>query len=103
MRLDQFLFNVKDENGESIKFNIPEKDKYEYDDIMALNLTDKKYLINKVLGQKIVLVSNEYPFVCNPFSVIEYDNFIEKSARKSLTTLNSHLLLNTGDIVDNNI
>ena len=103
VRLDQFLFNVKDENGESIKFNIPEKDKYEYDDIMALNLTDKKYLINKVLGQKIVLVSNEYPFVCNPFSVIEYDNFIEKSARKSLTTLNSHLLLNTGDIVDNNI
>ena len=25
VRLDQFLFNVKDENGESIKFNIPEK------------------------------------------------------------------------------
>ena len=103
LRLDQFLFNVKDENGEPIDFNIPEKNKYEYDDIMALNLTDKKYLINKVLGQKIVIVSNEYPFVCNPFNVLEYDNFIEKSARKSLTTLNSHLLLNTGDIADNNI
>ena len=103
LRLDQFLFNVKDENGEPIDFNIPEKNKYEYDDIMSLNLTDKKYLINKVLGQKIVIVSNEYPFVCNPFNVVEYDNFIEKSARKSLTTLNSHLLLNTGDIADNNI
>ena len=103
LRLDQFLFNVKDENGEPIDFNIPEKNKYEYDDIMSLNLTDKKYLINKVLGQKIVIVSNEYPFVCNPFNVLEYDNFIEKSARKSLTTLNSHLLLNTGDIADNNI
>ena len=30
----------------------------------------------------------------------EFDNFFERSARKSLTTLNNHLLLSSGDIID---
>jgi hypothetical protein len=59
--------------------------------------------LTKVLGQKFFIVANEYPFVSNPFEVDEYDDFIERASRKSLTTLNSHLLLNTGKIVGNNI
>jgi len=104
VRLDQFILNViYDENGDPIKFDIPDKDVYDYDDILALDINGKQVSMTKVLGQKFFIVENEYPFVSNPFEVDEYDDFIERASRKSLTTLNSHLLLNTGKIVGNNI
>jgi hypothetical protein len=59
--------------------------------------------VNKVLGPKFFITENEYPFVCDPFDVSDYDVFFEKYSRKSLTTLNSHLLLNSGNIINNNI
>ena len=68
-----------------------------------MKLDDKQYIINKVLGQKFFIVENEYPFVCNPFDVKEYDKFFEQNSRKTLSTLNNHLLLNTGMIIDNTI
>ena len=103
IRLDQFLLNVHDETGSSIVSQLPIKEVYTYDDILELNLTNKQFTVSKVLGQKFFIIENEYPFVCNPFDVTSYDPFIERAARKSLTTLNSHLLLNNGGIVDNNI
>jgi len=103
VRLDQFISNiVSDENGNPLKPPL-DKNVYTFDDIFEMKFDNKKYIVNKVLGQKFFIVENEYPFVCNPYQVTEYDKFLEKSARKSLTTLNSHLLLNTGDIVDNSI
>jgi hypothetical protein len=103
IRFNQFISNiVSNENGSP--FDKPEeKDIYTYDDILAMKLNNKKYIINKVLGQKFFIVENEYPFVCNPFDVKEYDSFFEKYSRKSLSTLNNHLLLNNGEIVNNNI
>ena len=103
VRLEQFISNIiSDENGNKIK--IPEdKEIYSFDDIFQMNLDNKKYIVNKVLGQKFFIVENEYPFVCNPYDVEGYDKFFEKTARKSLTTLNSHLLLNSGEIIDNSI
>ena len=103
IRLDQFLLNVHDDAGNSIVSQLPVKETYTYDDILELNLANKQFIVSKVLGQKFFIIENEYPFVCNPFDVIAYDPFIERAARKSLTTLNSHLLLNNGGIVDNNI
>jgi len=106
IRLDQFLFNVRDENGQSIQIKKPNKgvdEVYTYDDILSLQLYDKPYWLNTVLGQKLYIVSNEYPFICNPFEVVKYDEFAINATRKSLSTLNSHLLLNTGDILGNNI
>ena len=104
VRLDQFILNIiYDENGKPIRFNIPDKEVYDYDDILALDINGKQFSLTKVLGQKFFIVANEYPFVSNPFEVEEYDDFIERASRKSLTTLNSHLLLNTGKIVGNNI
>jgi hypothetical protein len=103
IRLDQFISNiVSDENGDAIK-PPADKDVYTFDDIFEMKFDNKKYIVNKVLGQKFFIVENEYPFVCNPYSVTDYDRLLEKTARKSLTTLNSHLLLNSGDIVDNSI
>ena len=103
IRLEQFLSNVKmDENGEPID-EPPQKETYTFDDIYEMKFNDKKYIVNKVLGQKFFIVENEYPFVCNPYDVQDYDLFFEKYARKSLTTLNSHLLLNTGEIENDTI
>jgi hypothetical protein len=103
VRLDQFISNiVSEENGNKFIYDI-EKDVYDYDDIVKMNLDGKKFIINKVLGQKFFMIDNEYPFVCSPYDVQSYDTFLERNARKSLTTLNSHLLLNNGEIISNNI
>jgi hypothetical protein len=100
IRLEQFISNiVADEEGRPFR-TPPHKKIYTFDDIFEMDFDNKKYIINKVLGQKFFLVENEYPFVCNPYNVKGYDKLFEKSARKSLTTLNSHLLLNSGDITE---
>jgi len=104
IRLENFLLNlVRDQEGNPVEFDIPDKEIYTYDDILALNIDGKTFMMNKVLGQKFFIVENEYPFICNPFQVVKYDALIERNIRKTMTTLNSHLLLNTGKIVANNI
>ena len=103
VRLDQFISNITgDENGRP--FSKPEdKEIYTFEDIFNMKFDNKKYIVDKVLGQKFFIVENEYPFVCDPFNVTDYDTFFEKSARKSLSTLNNHLLLNSGEIIENSI
>jgi len=107
LRLIQFIQNIdSDLEGNPVEFRkIEREDKevYSYDDIFEMKLDNKEYIVNKVLGQKFFIVENEYPFICNPFEVKEYDKFFEQNARKSLSTLNNHLLLNSGKIVDNSI
>lgn len=100
-RLEQFLSNIDNSTGDA--FVMPEeKDEYDLNDILAMNLDGKK-LVNKVLGQKFFIIENEYPFVCDPFKISGYDNLIEKISRNSISTLNNNLLLNTGDIENYNI
>jgi len=103
VRLDQFISNiVSTVDGNLFVYDIV-KDIYDYDDIVKMNLDGKQFIINKVLGQKFFMIENEYPFICNPYDVRSYDSFLERNSRKSLTTLNSHLLLNNGEILNNNI
>jgi hypothetical protein len=102
-RLNQFLSNILRGDDDSSIISPREKGTYNYDDILALNISGKKFWISKVLGQRFFIVENEYPFVCNPFDVTEYDSFIERASRKSLTTLNSHVLLSNGEFIGNNI
>lgn len=104
IRLYQFILNIiYDDNKEPVKFNIPDKEIYDYDDILELNITEKFFIVSKTIGQKFFIVSNEYPIISNPYNVIEYDKFIEDNFRNTLTTSNHSLLLNTGNIIDNNI
>ena len=102
VRLDQFLSNIVIDNKKTFEKPLP-KEVYTFDDILEMNLEDKYFIVDKVLGEKFFIVENEYPFVCNPYNVTKYDTFFEKNARKSLSTLNSHLLLSTGEIVNNTI
>jgi hypothetical protein len=49
VRLNNFLFNIHDKHGKKIDFNLPEKNVYDYDDILDLNIKDKEFLLTKVL------------------------------------------------------
>ena len=99
VRFEQMLKNIYDEDGESIDFGLPIKDKYSFDDILKLDLTERQYLVAKNLGQKFVF-NHEYPFIADPFLVTEYDTLLENS-RRELTSLNNNLLLETLPIFKN--
>ena len=101
VRMEQLLLNIRDENGMSFEFP-NKKDNYTFDDILKLNFTEQTLLISKILGQKIVMGTTEYPFIADPFYINEYDILLERS-RKETTTLNKALLLDTGVIDNNNI
>ena len=101
IRLEQMLFNIYDEEGVSINFSLPKSDKYTFDDILKLDLIERKYLVANVLGQKFVF-NSEYPFIANPFLVTEFDPLLEHS-RKETSSLNNNLLLETGPIFKNTI
>ena len=103
IRLEQFIQNIHSVVDGKPFPNPKSKEVYSYDDIFEMKFDNKEYLINNVLGQKFFIVEKEYPFVCNPFEVKDYDKFFELNSRKSLSTLNNHLLLNSGNIVDNSI
>ena len=101
VRMDQFLLNIYDENGQVMKFGLEDKLQYIFDDILKLDLNEQTYLVGKPLGQKFVF-SNEYPFIADPFLVTEYDILLENS-RREITTLSSNLLLESGPIFRNTI
>ena len=103
IRFQQFIANiVSDENGATFVPPV-KKDVYDYDDILGMKIDGKKYIIDKVLGQKFFIIENEYPFITDPYKATDFDSFFERKARKTLSTLNSHLLLSSGTIVDNTI
>ena len=100
-RLEQFLSNIDNTNKDA--FIEPEqKDEYDLNDILSMKLDGKK-LVNKVLGQKFFIMENEYPFVCDPYKVTDYDPLLVKISQNSISTLNNNLLLNTGEIEKDNI
>jgi hypothetical protein len=103
VRLNQMLLNIYEDDDiiNNLDFNIENKEKYSFDDILKLNLTERDYLVGKILGQKIIF-TNEYPIIADPFLVTEYDTLLENS-RRELTTLSTNLLLDTGTIYNNNI
>ena len=64
-RLEQFLINI---DGVDIS-SLPDKETYDYSDIVKLNIEDT-FTINKTLGQEIISnVKTPYPYTINPFDV----------------------------------
>ena len=93
-RLQQFLLNIGDVDIDAIQ----EKDVYDYDDIIALDLDKEMTLVSKPIGQRFVAVETTFPYTIDPFNVIVYDSFLERFAEKITTTTNSNLLMDTGAI-----
>ena len=92
---NEIIENIKKTNKEVISFT----------DLLEMKIDERKVNINQVLGQKVVLTANEYPFIANPFQFTNdyYDEILERATRKSLTTLNSHLLFTSGGMIGNDI
>ena len=102
VRLEQMLLNIYNEDDMTpINFHLENKDKYTFDDILQLNLHERKYNVAKIMGQKMIF-TDEYPFIADPFYVTEYDILLERS-RNEMSSLNNNLLLETGTIVKNTI
>ena len=97
--LDLVLLNIVD----NAEFDIPDKSNYTYDDILSLDLTEQTFLITRNLGQSHLLIADEYPYIGNPYLVESYNDAIEKQIRKSMMSLNTLLLMNSGEIYNNNI
>ena len=96
-RLKQFLLNI---DGVDIS-TIQDKDAYDYDDIIALNLDKAPMLVSKPIGQKFLAVETTFPYTIDPFNALVYDSFLERFAEKITTTTNSNLLMSTGPIHEN--
>ena len=97
-RLIQFLLNIDDADVSTV----PDKATYDYDDIIALGLNKREFLVSKPIGQKFVAVETTFPYTVNPYNVLVYDSFLERFAEEITTTTNRNLLMNTGDL-DGNI
>jgi len=101
-RVKHVLENIeRDENGDPVNFikeltaSLPDPNIITYDDILRLNIANKKYWVSSILGQRHFVSATEYPFIYNPFYVTEYDDFAANAAITSRKTVSGQLLLNT--------
>jgi hypothetical protein len=93
IRLMHYLINIDSVNISTLL----DKDVYNYDDILSLNIDNRKLLVNKSIGQKLIGTHTNYPYTVNPFDVELYDT-IENQSDKLITTSNESLILNYGDV-----
>lgn len=98
-RLVQFILNIDNVNIEDIS----DKEIYDYDDIINLNLDKSPVLVSEPIGQKFIAVETTYPYTVNPFNAIIYDKLLERFVEELTTTTNQSLLMDTGKIEDNMI
>jgi len=95
-RFKQFLLNIN--------YNISDfedKENYDLNDIIKLNLNNKLYFVDNPLGQYISS-NNNYLYNVNPFKLNIYEEYIKNYVSDILTTNNKVLLLNY-NIYNNNI
>lgn len=98
-RFIQFLANVENLDITGIQ----DKEIYDYDDILSLNLNAAPHIVNIPIGQKFISVESNYPFTVNPYNVIIYDSFLEHYAEEITSTTNKNLLMDSGFIYENTI
>jgi hypothetical protein len=96
--LHSFLLNINISQD-----NSPEaKTEYSIDDLFGLQLDNKEVIKDTSIGQNCFIESEQYEYTVNPFKLSETDKLLQQSANE-ITLLNSHLLLNLGEIHNNNI
>ena len=86
-----FLININ--KTELIK-DLPDKEKYVYDDLLSLNLDNLEVTISKQLGQELFMNEEiNYPYVVNPYNIIEIDQNLVRMANDIIKTSNREILL----------
>jgi len=110
-RLCQFLLNVvpngcadDDVASKCDTFLDQDKDQYDIEDFVSLKDIDwsRQQNITIPIGQKLV-IKKRYPYVINPYNCITMDPILKKEASNILTTQNSNLLFEYGELCNNNI
>ena len=97
-RLAQFLLNFT-----NIDINVlDEKPVYNFEDLLELDL-NSSHILKKPIGQRFIANDLKYQYTINPFDVITYDRFLEEYADNIVSTQNSNLLLDFGDLKYNTI
>lgn len=98
-RIDNYFKNI--DVYKDLLVSLEDKNEYNYDDIFDLKLENKTVLMKTAIGQKFFIVSGEYPFTTDPYDASFVDPYLQKSSNE-ITTLNSHLLLNVTNSINNN-
>ena len=99
-RLVQFLLNIEDIDVSEL----PDKETYDYDDVIALNLESReKWSVAEPLGQKFLAVEKTYPYTVDPFNAVEYDSFLIQHSSDLLATTNQHLLMQSPSLKNNTL
>ena len=89
--LNNYLSNIKD--NEILFAKIEDKEFYNYDDILKLDITGKQYISMQSIGQEL----SEY--AVDPFNIKLVTNHKYNTSK----VLSNNLLLNSGEIINNNI
>lgn len=98
-RLDYYLSNIY-----SNTFRPLQKEFYTYSDLFEMKLTDKKYVVDKLVGQRRMMVPDEYPYPVNPFYNVLLDTLYEtRYSRDSLQGGNEQLLMFSEPIINNTL
>ena len=96
--LMQFLSNINNFNIQGITF----KEKYEFNDIIDLNIPEK-ILVDIPLGQHIISGNDIFNFTINPYRLISFTKVISSYSSNLISTNNKELLLSSGFIYENSI
>lgn len=109
-RYCDFLLNIVSSDCSSIEDTKncslldSEKSKFTFDEFISSDEINWDSIITTTIpiGQKLSLKKN-YPFVTNPYNLVFEDAFIKNNINELLTTQNSNLLFEYGELCNNNI
>ena len=79
--LTQFLQNFQELELE----HLPNKDIYDYEDLLTLKLDEKKQKIKIPLGQEFI-IDNSYHYTINPFDTILFAKTLQDYAQDVINT-----------------
>lgn len=98
-RLIEYILNFSDIDIDKLNLD---KEIYNYNDIIELNIDKLEKLVKIPIGQKFY-GETEYPTTINPYDVLKYDKLILNFNDDIITTQNKNLLLNYPSLYENNI
>ena len=110
-RLCQYLLNLLpagcndiEESSTCATFMDADKDVYDYEEFIALkNIEwDSVQNITIPIGQKIAL-RKQFPYTVNPYNCVVMDTILKNNIDGKITTQNSNLLFEYGNLCQNNI
>ena len=89
-RMIQFLSNLDLDIS-----SLEPRDVYDYNDVLGLDIQKQPVTVKEPVGQEFFAVEGRYLYTVNPFDALVYDEFLEKYADDTITTLNADLLLDS--------